>query len=82
MEAAQLAQSHRGPQGCSSTTEDGGPSEKVWDCGNEALGTSGGLGLRQSLERMGGDSSFSLDLQSHQDTVEASTGGGMEEALS
>lgn len=58
-EAVQLAQSHRGSHGCSSPTEDMRSSEEVvWDCGNEALGTSGGLGLRQSLEAKGGESCF------------------------
>ena len=81
-EAAQLAQSHRGPQGRSSPTEDVRPSEEVWDSGNEALGTTGGLGLRQSLETRGGESSLSLDLDSRQDRAEASTGGGRGEAFS
>lgn len=54
------------------------PSEEVCDSGNEALGTSGGLGLRQSLETWGGESSFCLD----RDGVGASAGGGMEEAFS
>lgn len=76
MEAAQLARSFRGPQGCTSTTEDARPSEEVWE--NGALGASGTLGLRQSLEIRGGESSFCLDLE---DSVEASAGGVMEEGF-
>lgn len=78
MEAPHLAQSHRGPQGCSSITEDGRPSEEVWDRGNGALGTSEGLWLRQSFEARGGESSFCLDLGSQLDAVEASVGAATE----
>lgn len=64
MEAAQLAQSHRGPQVCSTSTEEDRPSEEVWDFGNEALGSSEGLEFGKSLESRGGESSFFLELES------------------
>lgn len=78
VEAPHLAQSHRGAQECSSITEDGRPSVEVWDRGNEALGTSGGLWLRQSLETRGGESSFCSDLGSQFGGVEASAGAATE----
>lgn len=62
-EAAQLAQLHSGPQGHSSSTEDGTPSGEVWECGEKALGTFGEeLGLRQSLGVGVEDSFFQQDL--------------------
>lgn len=64
MEVAQLAQSHRGPQACSTSTEDDGPSGPSWDFGNEALGASEGLEFGKSLESGGGESSFFLELES------------------
>ena len=76
VEAAQLARSFRGLQGCISTTAGGRPSEEVWE--NGAFRASGTMGLRQSLEIRGGEFSFCLDLE---DSVEASAGGVMEEGF-
>lgn len=64
MGAVQLAQSHRGPQACSTSTEEDRPSEEAWDLGNEALGSSEGLEFGKSLDSRGGESSFFLELES------------------